>query len=372
MSKIDLRNFVDINIQPSEPRVVESTREIVVLYTDETKLQENNGVIIVNSLVDAESKGITSETYPNTHAYLSVYFSHGGIKVKVITGVNLSDITNAKLDELDDKEICVMFASTLEKVNDTYTKFKSLAKDRETNIEIYHGINEKLLICNCNTTTATTDTEYVKNFIVKYSTKDIGAEMTIAAYLSKIDVYGINTVEDYAFTKENINSEDLTNDNYKLIFNDNINVDNELAGAVRNLGGNCKDGNDLVNEYVRIILHQTLTDRLINLLTQKIKNSSGISKIYSILSEELQYYLTCGYLTTDKIWLENDYKVSKKDTTYTIIEKGTPLLNGYYITILPMSSLTVDEKAKHLAPSIYIIIADQYGIRKINIEGEVI
>ena len=57
---------------------------------------------------------------------------------------------------------------------------------------------------------------------------------------------------------------------------------------------------------------------------------------------------------------------------YTIIEEGTPLTNGYFVQILPMSALTENDRAARKAPPIYVIIADQYGIRAITVNGEII
>ena len=196
--------------------------------------------------------------------------------------------------------------------------------------------------------------------------------MTIAAYLSQIDVYGIDTIYDYAFTQESITAEDLTDTEYGTLNSNNVNVDIALANATRNCGGNCTDGADIVNNFVRIILHQTLTDRLLNLLTTKLKNSTGVSKIYTVMTDELEKYKMSGYLTIDKIWTKDTLKIEYNGTAYTIIEQGTPLINGYFIKVLPLSSLTESDKLAHKAPLIYVIIADQYGIRKITINGDVI
>ena len=90
------------------------------------------------------------------------------------------------------------------------------------------------------------------------------------------------------------------------------------------------------------------------------------------ICSELERYKNAGYLTTDKIWTNEDLKISRNGVTYTIVEKGTPLTNGYIVTILPMTALTDEERAERSAPPIYVILADQYGIRKMTISGEII
>ena len=217
----------------------------------------------------------------------------------------------------------------------------------------------------------TIDKDAVANFGVKYSTV-LGAEMTIAAYLSRVNVYRTNTVADYMFTQEVLTDEKVDDTTFGSILDENMNVDVYLAGAVRNMGGNLKNGADLINSYVKIILHQTLTERLLDLLTTKIKGARGLAQIYATVAQELEAYRSCGYLTTDKVWTDEDLTTTYNGQTYTIITKGTPLLLGYSIKILPLSSLTLVDKTERKTPPIYIIIADQYGIRKITINGEVI
>ena len=351
---IDLKQFVDINIVPHVIANAKGTRN-AVLFTSEGS---SGTTIVINNLNDVTTK-LTEMT--NTAKFATVFVEHGGTNLKVICGK--ATLTKADIAGLDISDVVVAYYSTT-----GTTTLIAAAKAYEADSSVY-GANEKIFV-SAGTANASADTfKGITNFAYKYSTVT-GAEMTMAAYLSKIDVYSIDSVKDYAFTKENITAvDDSTYDQSTM---KNFNVDLKLANAVRNIGGNCTDGSDLVNSYVRIVLHQTLTEKLVDLLTQKLRGTAGVSKIYSTISKELQNYLTCGYLTTDKIWTDDSYKVTIGEQTYVIIEKGTALQNGYLIKILPMSSLTDAQKAKHSTPNIYIVIADQYGIRFITINGEVI
>lgn len=349
---IDLKQFVDINIVPHAVSNAKGTRNAVLFTSEGTA----STVLMINNLADVAAK-LSAMT--NTMKFATIFVEHGGTNLKVICGKVA--LTKDDIVSLDNSEIIIAYYAA----NATNALIEA-AKAYEAEATTY-GINEKIFV-NAGTSEASTF-EGLTNFAYKYSTV-VGAEMTMAAYLSKIDVYLIDSVKDYAFTKETIDS--LADSSYDQNAMSNFNVDLKLANAVRNIGGNCTDGSDLVNSYVRIVLHQTLTEKLVDLLTQKLRGTAGVSKIYSTISKELQNYLTCGYLTTDKIWTDDDYKVTVADQTYTIIEKGTALQNGYLIKILPMSSLTDAQKAKHSAPYIYVVIADQYGIRFITVNGEVI
>lgn len=353
MAELNIKRFVDINILTNVTSTVNSTRDIVVLFTTEGKAGNDD---TISSL--SEWTKLAYEDVDKTTSYVSVYFNNGGNKLRVIQGITTSEFTD-KVASLSNEEIVVALVDNADVVIAT-------AKTREADSTIY-GINEKILLTRVNAE----NTDSVANLGIKYSNEE-GAEMTIAAYLSNINVYGTNTVKDYCYTKETLDGEESDDDVYKTCLENNMNVDMYLANAVRNLGGNLKDGSDLVNKYVLIILHQTLTDRLVNLLTSKIKGSKGVSAIYSTIAGELDRYSNCGYLTTDKIWQKGTKTVNLNGKTYTIIDDNTALTLGYYIFIAPLTSLTDSEKAEHKAPYIYIIVADSYGLRSITINGEVI
>lgn len=382
MSNIDLKEFVNINIIRHPVTQIEHLRDTVILYTPEAhkpNLVDNVDTYtgLISSLAEAMLYFDYSESdvpqAPLTLAYLTMYFNNSGIKVKVIeyddTVMSDNYVTNFKeaITQLENKYICIniIYPSTVTVANQ-YNNNKNIALALN---EVTSGINEKFILTRVDDTVGIDETK-VKNFVVKYS-NTLGAEMTTSAYLSNINVYGYDTVYDYAFTEEKIKESNINTDTFKTLMDNNYNVDVNLANSVRDCGGNCKDGEDMVNKYVLIILHQTLTDVLVNLLSQKLKDSKGVSQIYATISQELEKYLNCGYLSTDKIWTYEDYVVNVNGIDYTIIQKGTPLVKGYSITVLPFSSLTDADKAKHLAPQVYVILADQYGIRKITVTGEV-
>ncbi len=364
MAEINLKRFVDIDIQSKVTRAVSGTRNVMVLYTPEGT---GGNTKTINSLTEAETT-YTSTNYSETLKYLKVFFNNGGVSCSVIEGKGSDTITADDIKNLPNEYIVVSCVKGAKNEIDTvYANLKSLATTLATDASVY-GINEKIIVAR---TVTNSDETSVKNFGVKYS-KVEGAEMTIGAYLTQINVYKQDTVKDYSFTQETIVAESLADADFETIINNNMNVDIMLVDAARNAGGNLKDGSELTNSFVKIVLHQTLTERLTQLLVQKIKNSSGISQIYSIIAQELEFYKSAGYITLDKVWNSADLDVSYNGETYTIVQQGTALINGYVIKVLPISSLTEADKSAHKAPPIYVVLADQYGIRQITINGEVI
>ena len=350
---IDLKQFVDVDIKRHITSEIEASRPVAVLFANTANKTAEN-----SATYDSFSK--IEEQYAKSDAvydYAKIYFNNGGLELYVVE--NTAALTKALVTALDNKYICIAYASD----DANYTAMKSIAESLNADTSIY-GINEKIILAR----TESDNDDSIKNFAVKYS-KVKGAEMAIAAYLSKVNCYGVDSIYDYMFTEEKIiTAEDIDTDAYKSIISHNMNVDITLANVTRNCGGNCKNGDDLVNNYCRIVLCQTLTDRLVQLLTQKIKSSTGVSKMYAVVAQELDRYLQAGYLTTDKIW-PDDWTIDYNGRKYTIIEKGTALINGYVIQIMPVS-VKVDNIV-HEAPPIYIALADQYGIRKITLEGSI-
>lgn len=365
---INIKRFVNIDIKYHVPSSVSSIRDTVVLLTSEGTTDSNK---VFSSLAEFKNDE-TYSTFTTTSKYAEIFFNNGGIKLDIHCGIANSNAIISEIEKLPTTEIIVAYTgdfSEMKTAAEAYT-----AKEGSTdNISSVYGINQKILLSR---TAEASDCKAINNFAVKVGSI-VGSEMTIAAYLSRLNIYGTNTIQDYTFTVSNFSDEDLkkiVNDDAVLgnVLDNNMNVDMTLANAVRNLGGNLTNGLDLVNQYVLIVLQQTVTDRLLNLLTQKIKGESGISSIYTTIAAELSKYITNGYLSTSKVWTDDTKTISYNGKTYTLIEKGTPLLLGYHITILPFNSLDNADASKHKCPPIYIFLADSYGIRNITINGEVI
>ena len=406
MNSIDIRHFVDINIiNKKASSQVSSTRETVALFTLDDKFAPDTGAVgyaeysslqeieAVDDFADADkSKAI--------YKYAKVFFDNGGVKLRLINpnfgnnGTPLTEITYSDVlpfvKALPNEIIIVGVVNAT--ITNNITTMVALANEyNQSTIDGFnvYGINEKYFIANDLYTATTSSVTYskgtgsvtvnlsdVKNVAIKMidQTNQVGGEMTIAAYLSQIDVYETNAVKDYQFTQEVITSFNISNMNsyvsHAMEAHKNITID--INGINRNIGGDLTTGEDLVNKYTLIILHQTLSQRVFEVLSQKLKGNDAITAIYAAMSRELNRYLTSGYLTTDKTWVNDDLTIVKNNTTYTLITKGTALVQGYKITILPYASLTQSEINQHKVPYIYVVLADSYNIRKATIYGEVI
>lgn len=359
MSQINLKRFVDVDIIYHTLSATQSTRDTVVLLSAEGSTEIDG---VYSNLQEIYAAFASATDYAKTRAYAKVYFENGGVKLHVISAIANKAAAEAKIATLPNEQIVIAYTGT-------YADAKLIAQARETSTTAY-GINQKIIL-GC--TSLSTDADSVKNFAVKYASSTVvGAEMTIAAYLSQIDVYKDASIKDYAFTKEVLAEETADDAVLGDCITNNMNVDMYLSGAVRNLGGNMKDGYAVTNAYCLIVLHQTITDRLLSVLVEKLKGSEGLAKIGTVIGQELSRYTSSGFLTTDKVWSDNNLVKTYNDQSFTVIRKGEQLLLGYKVVVLPFTSISDVDKQARKTPPIYVVLADAYGIRAITVNGEVI
>jgi hypothetical protein len=355
---VDVRKFIDVNITHSNQPSIVNARDTVVLITSE-------GATDVKKLLTSKAEWDDykeGKVFTNTDPYVQMFFANGGAKLLLIENASASIATT-----LEDKYIVIAVVGlTLNDAKTLATTFDSSLKGTHRKILLARAANADLAILPTLTG--------LQSLAVKYS-ETVGAEMTIAAYLSKIKIEGTNTVHDYSFTAETLEPDftvPITDTLFDELSENNVNFNLNLAGSTRNIGGNMTSGYSLVNEYMLIVLHQTVTEQLLALLVTKIKGNKALSSIRTVLSQELNKYVQNGYLATNKRWTHEDWIVVHNGVEFTIIKQNTPISLGYYVQVLPWSALTANEIAAHQAPPIYIVIADSYSVRKLTLIGEVI
>ena len=239
------------------------------------------------------------------------------------------------------------------------------------------GYKEKMYITSTNDSSLTFSAQEaasLTNYIIKYGDK--GVEMAAAAYLTQVNINSSKTIADYCYTIEDLSMFDnsVINDNDLVVAlsNKHFNVDTTLVEATRNVMGDTIAGLDMMNYYIHIILTQTLTERIMSVLASKIKyDKSGVNKVINSMIQELDIYKNNGYLSIDDIWTEDDLYYTFNGVDYLVCKRNTPLTTGYKITILPLSSLTTEQKQMHVFPPIYVLISDSISIRQIVISGDI-
>lgn len=386
---VQITNFVKINIKNHEFIGISGSRPTSLILNIVSDLSGYEDIKCTKS--DYKNK-LGDNKYKDLLVYANIYFDNGGNSLKIIFVTYNGDTdtfatnnfgTNVSFIELIKSipvEYVVMTAlDSREGASNPALNFKNKIELLNNEDGVYHKIFvEEYAISKLNNDFITTLNNSIKpeNYVIKFGDKGISA--TVLAYYSKIDIYKPNVSNDYTFTLEKFTSlgNDLKekyyteiNSNVVNVINNNLNIDAMLDQSnIRNIGGNDIAGQELTNQYMLILLHQTLSQRLLQVLINKIKyNDIGVATILGAINQELNRYVNNGYLYQDKIWRDSD--LYYKNTL--IINENTPLTTGYKVVILPFSTLEPDDIKAHKLPDIYILIGDSYFIRQINITGEV-
>lgn len=394
---INLNNFVNVNINYDPITSSSGSRPMVVIlddnstWTDTTQRPTSDNCKWASEADYIKELGLGSNTkltYTQLYKMVSVFFKNGGKKIHYIRVEN--DSQNAKLiaaiKNLSNEEIIITGCFTTE--DKLFNIMKSINEDTDmkNNYEKFFLLSDTYTESNSKYSfgwLGGIDWDKYPNAALKIG--DPGIEMTIAAYLSKIDIDN-GSIQDYCFTGEYLGSSDdplyegnIISDNsvFKELkdenrFNMNISLaqQEELTSYdSRNFGGNTVDKHDLVNYYVKIILTQTLNSALLTLLKNKLKYSqTSLSLISATIIEEMNRYKKAGYISTDKVWNKGD---KYTEDGYLLLKNNTAFTRGYELSILPLSSLSSQDKLDHKLPPIYLFIADSYSIREISLNGTI-
>lgn len=271
-----------------------------------------------------------------------------------------TDRSGKLFDSLSEAE--TFAANTYYKLNQATGQYEVLAvqpEDWDSDFSSYYKVAETSL----------------NPYVIKVGAK--GVEMLAAAYLSKVKISDSGTIQDYAFTIEDMGQFPASsiisdNDIGTQLINSHFNFDTKLVNAVRNYPGDTVTGLDMMNYYIKILLTQDLTEAVMNLLASKIRfNQAGINRLSNAISQAMNAYISNGYLNTDYIWTGDDLVYNFNGVDYLICARNTPLVKGYKCVILPLTSLTPAQKEAHVLPPVYMLFADQTGIRAVVINGDI-
>ena len=367
---IKLDNFIKITITPHITNSINSSRDTTVFLVGSTLNSLASKYYALNSkgLGDGTSKDNAAAAVDGNGSYLNkyfeIYFENGGQYLHVLSSTSNLPTT---LDAFDRDEIVIVL--------DNETELTTISTLLQANKEasVYKKIFIKSILSSEELASQQSNDGLVYKIEPELSSNEEyqgTSAMAVAAYYSKIRVYDTNAAKDYAFTSETLPNE-MTIDDDDIVsqcIENHLNCNVVIANTIRNIGGDDSKGNELTNLFMQIVLQQTLTDRLMNLLVSKIKyDSTGITAVNACITNELNRYVASGYISTNKTWTDNDLYVDNE----LIIAQDTPLQGGYKLHISPYSSLTTEQLEAHQFPNIYLIYSDSYSIRKIVITGEV-
>lgn len=417
---VDLRNYVQVNINYNEVKPLNRTRDTAVLFTVNTNnnapqgrlnshIPENGSEAVDyftsladylyaiekynESLQEEEQPIVDTDQDPILYNYVRCFFANGGVKLKIVGGFELTSADEGVPSE-DEQKIawilteCVKLKAEqivitsdageaiMEKVARQNVTVNVIGNgiNTSTSIAALSGYKEKMFISSTiNPSLEITSPDKIPNFVIKFG--PAGIEMTVAAYLTQVNISDPRTIQDYCYTIEDVSmfegAVQDNNDTFVALTNKKFNVDTTLVNNVRNVMGDTISGYDMMNYFIRIILTQTLTDRIVNVLATKIKfDRSGINKVINAITQELNIYKVNGYLNSEFIWTDDDLFYSFNGMDYLVCSRNTPFKMGYKFIVLPINALTQEQRDSHVFPPVYVVIADSMSVRQIVINGD--
>lgn len=431
---LDLRNFVNININYNAANISSVVSGIVTLITKSTaysadpyKDSEGNRLVFYSEADYLKAKDKKNITDNSLDIYVKAFFDNKGKGLQIVGGFvsgNIADFIVNVMKGLNYRHVIIVSDADEADLRSAaqqsaQTQVVPNAIENETTVNTFSGLNEKYFISSTRDLSGklfdrNTDSTFAINTFYSYNSTsgqyellaeqpddwasnygnyfqegsmdednylikvgDKGIEMLAAAYLSQVRLNDANTINDYAFTIENIkaftNASLISdNDTGVRLVKAHFNFDTNLVNATRNYPGDTVTGIDMMNYYLKILVVQDLSEAVMNLLASKIKfNQAGINRLTNIISQVMNTYISNGYLNTEAIWTDEDLYYSFNGRNYLVCARNTPLVRGYKCSILPLSSLTDEQKEAHVLPPVYLLLADQTGIRAVVINGDV-
>lgn len=373
MSDIKLDNFVKLKLTKKEKIFSNSTRPVTILFS---KIPIDNKIKKTFISYDEIKNTNFSEEDTFIKKFAKLYFRNGGKYLRIEDYRLLKD---ANLDEIifcfSEKAFENLESNDIVLIKNFISDLTELQSNKLTNKILI--IPEKFKKIN-----------HLKNLVVKKLLPNDGeitpqyseAYLTapIAAYLSKLDVS--KEIKDYSYTTEYYEPENETN----VLLTTNLDVKKELEAKEKtnfnikignnkiiSIGGDTFTGENFVNSFVEIILHQNLTKVIFDTLVSKPKKSEILPKLMSQITQELKKFSDSEYLQKNFIWKDNDWVKNYNGKEYTLVKEGELLPYGFKVNILPFSEISESDSSKKYCPPIFITLKTLSSIRYINIEGEI-
>ena len=371
---------------------------------------ENTVDIIVSDDIDAPQAPYTTLEDAIAGAYAErqydafIYFQLGGKKlyplvVSASAGATAQGIYDALLTYKKQVSntandficVCIGNCSTLSSNASNLQSFMTLVNNAVA--------PNKMLILNStnDASTVTEATKEIRNLIYKFysavtvstgvmeddTPSTCGAELTIAAYLSQINITQANSMRDYCFTDEASVLNCLTYDktlvptnvsatNYDS-YKEYLNFIDTIGNQNVNFGGNTVYGTTITSEWGAIASENGVVYGVLRVMLQKqYLTDGGLTNVLSEVNNVLSDYVTNGFLETNTTYKGLTRYKNYGDRSYVLVENGQELPNGYCVVAIPMSRLTIQDRQARKFTPIFIYMQTMGGAREIDITGDIL
>ena len=247
-----------------------------------------------------------------------------------------------------------------------------------TNIdELNNTVSAPYTVRLCLTVKNTTENETklaaVKNNNIFVKLVDTTVEtddaLSFLAFTTQIRLDGFNTIEDYCYTDEK-GLTVLDSKGHYDTWITKYNFVDKVGNKVLNFGGNLYDGTSIDSDFGVTCIENDIAYALLDIVTSKIRiTPTAQTRVVTAINTVLNRYINNGLILSNSVYSGEDMFIKYNEKTYSIIHKGTTLLNGYYVFTVPVSAISVEDKQNKKFTPIIVVIMTSAGARTISVSG---
>ena len=302
----------------------------------------------------------------NVIANLSRFFNYDGQELIVV-------LCDNKIPTADDVQAIkrtfqdFIYYTVSQNISLTATNIDDLNKDVSAPYTV------RLCLTVKNTTTNETKLAAVKNNNIFVKLVDDKVEtddaLSFLAFTTQIRLDGFNTIEDYCYTDENGLAVIDSKDHYDTWIT-KYNFVDKVGNKVLNFGGNLYNGTSIDSDFGVTCIENDIAYALLDIVTSKIRiTPTAQTRVVTAINTVLNRYINNGLILSNSVYSGEDMFIKYNEKTYSIIHKGTTLLNGYYVFTVPVSAISVEDKQNKRFTPIIVVIMTSAGARTISVTG---
>ena len=320
--------------------------------------------ILSDNLTAAESNPLDTNVINNLHRF----FDYDGQELIVV-------LCDNKIPTADDVQSIKRTFQDFIYYTVSQDIFNSLTA---TNIdELNNTVSAPYTVRLCLTVKNTTENETklaaVKNnnIFVKLVDTVVGTDdaLSFLAFTTQIRLDGFNTIEDYCYTDEN-GLEIIDSKGHYDTWITKYNFVDKVGNKVLNFGGNLYNGISIDSDFGVTCIENDIAYALLDIVTSKIRiTPTAQTRVVTAINTVLNRYINNGLILSNSVYSGEDMFIKYNEKTYSIIHKGTTLLNGYYVFTVPVSAISVEDKQNKKFTPIIVVIMTSAGARTISVSG---
>lgn len=193
--------------------------------------------------------------------------------------------------------------------------------------------------------------------------------LSFLAFTTQIRLDGFNTIEDYCYTDEN-GLEIIDSKGHYDTWITKYNFVEKVGNKVLNFGGNLYNGTSIDSDFGVTCIENDIAYALLDIVTSKIRiTPTAQTRVVTAINTVLNRYINNGLILSNSVYSGEDMFIKYNEKTYSIIHKGTTLLNGYYVFTVPVSAISVEDKQNKKFTPIIVVIMTSAGARTISVSG---